>query len=178
MARRTVFVPLLCLLLCCGIFWQLPCVFGEVFTGKTEIRHQQVVFYLVDLHAGDEFSVNATTFFNSSIKAYLLTERPVEDTVNPAHINCSDTDDNENSTTLYIISNVTKIFYIEFIQQDDKTDFLLVNASISPDRDSFTLTRYYIPFIAGYPILETLLAITAAIFIVLKVSKRGKKSII
>ncbi len=168
MARRTRYVPLVCLLLCLGVFCNLPSVHGAVFTDTTEIRHEQVVFYLVALQNGDNFSINCSTYFNSSIKAYLLTQRPVEDAVNPAHINSSDTDDFQNHTTLAITTNETKIFYIEIIQQDDKTDFLLVNAT-------HELTRYYIPFIGGYPLIETLLSISAAIIIIQKVYKRGKR---
>ncbi len=171
MARRTRYVPLVCLLLCLGVFCTLPRVHGAVFTDTTEIRHEQVVFYLVALQNGDNFSINCSTYFNSSIKAYLLTQRPVEDAVNPTHINSSDTDDFQNLTTLAITTNETKIFYIEIIQQDDKTDFLLVNAT-------HQLTRYYIPFIGGYPIIEMFLAITLGVVLVRTIRKSRKKRLV
>ncbi len=168
MARRTVYVSFISLLLCLGAVWHLPGVAGKEFTESTEIRNKQIVFYLVALENQTTFNVNCSTFFNSSIKAYLLTQRPLSDTVNASHVNCSDVDDNQNHTTLSITTNVTQIFYIQIDQMDDKTDFLLVNATQE-------LTRYYIPFVAGYPILETILSITAALFIVQRVYKRGKR---
>ncbi len=170
MVRRTVsvYVPLICLLLCLSAVWHMPRVAGQAFTDSPEIRHKQVVFYLVSLENGTTFTINCSTYFNSSIKAYLLTHRPLTDTINASQVNCSDTDDYQNHTTLSITTNVTQIFYIQIDQQDDKTDFLLVNAT-------HELTRYYIPFIAGYPILETLLSIVVAVFVLHKVFKRKKK---
>ncbi len=176
MARRTIYIPLICLLLCVGVFWNLPFAHGKTFNDSTEIRHKQVVFYLVALQTGENFTVNCTTYFNSSIKAYILTHRPTEDAVNLTYVNASDTDDNQNFTTLHITSNTTMIFYIEIIQEDDKTDFLLVNATVSPDRDDFALTRYYIPFISGYPILEFVFTVMAGIFVMNVIIKRRNQS--
>lgn len=170
MARRTVYVPLICLLLCIGAFWHLPRVAGQAFTDSTEIRHKQVVFYLVALENGTSFNVNCSTKFNSSIKAYLLTHRPVEDVVNSSYVNASDIDDNQNHTTLSITTNVTQIFYIQINQMDDMTDFLFVNATQE-------MTRYYIPFVGGYPVMEMLFSITFGAFVAWKILESRKKHI-
>jgi len=183
MARRTKYSIYIFCFLCIGLLSFIPSTRSAQFSEKTEIRHFQVVYYLVALQKNENFSLNCSTFYNSTVHAFLLNQRPTGDLVNPdgtykpemwSIVNRSDMGGKSNAT-LKITVNETKIFYIQLVQQADKTDFLTVNASVDPDREDFALTRYYIPFVAGYPIVELLFTITAGLFIVQRLYKRRYK---
>ncbi|HMF31187.1 MAG TPA: hypothetical protein VKK79_07225 [Candidatus Lokiarchaeia archaeon] len=145
---------------------QVPRVAADAaFTDKTEIRHHQVVFYLVSLENGTGLQVNCSTFFNSTIQMLLFGDRPTDEAIDssgsykPGRISQAYASDigNKPNASITFSANETKIYYIEFVQQDEKTDFLLVYSSQN-------LTRYYIPFLAGYP-LPILLGVVAGALI-------------
>jgi hypothetical protein len=150
-----------------------PFARGATFSDQTEIRNHQVVFYLTALQQGDVLYVNCSTYFNSSIQMLLFDQRPTTEAVDsngnykPGAINgaiATDIEHNPNASITYTAS-ATKIYYIEFIQQSDQTDFLLVNSNQ-------TLSRYYIPFLPGYPLPFVLAAIAVAVVILWQVHRR------
>jgi len=167
MVQRSMYVSFACLLLLVSAVWHFPYAVCDTFSYSIEIRHKQVVFFLVPLENNTYFSINCSTYFNSSIQAYLLTQRPIENGINPAHVNASDTGENKNHTTLSILTNVTQVFYIQINQLDDKSDFLLVNSS-------HKVTRYYIPFVAGYPLGELFLISALCALGVLEYRKKAR----
>jgi hypothetical protein len=150
-----------------------PFTQGATFSNTTEIRHHQVVFYLTALQQGDVLQVNCSTYFNSTIQMLLFDTRPTDEaiysngTYKPGFIDsaiATDIQDNPNASITYV-ANETKIYYLEFIQQNDQTDFLVVNSNQN-------LTQYYIPFLPGYPV-PVIVGVTAAgIVIVWQVQRR------
>ncbi|OLS12816.1 MAG: hypothetical protein RBG13Loki_3554 [Promethearchaeota archaeon CR_4] len=184
MARRIRFASYLFCFLCVGLLCYFPYARSASFSETVEIRHYQVVFYLVSLQEGELFHLNCSTYFNSTVHAFILTERPTEDLVHSNGtykdellwpiVNASDVGNKPNAT-VEILSNETKIFYIQLVQQADKSDYLLVDAWVSPDRLDFAITRYYIPFIAGFPILEVVLAVTAGLFVTRRIYRNKYK---